>query len=147
RFSPREFPVADPASVPPRQFLGDRKAKLQTVQALHVSSEHHSLLEVHSVIFANRLRLQVPPHSRNLVDGQENVIQKLKRRPNCISLGFFALKICPKFTFPKVLFGMSKFVRLRTLKTSHRNSRRPGSPILQSLLIAISRLEAPGPKT
>jgi len=49
-------------------------------------------------------------------------LQKLNFAPNCISRGFFALKMRPKFAVPKIRFGRSKFVVLSALKTSHRSS-------------------------
>ena len=67
--------------------------------------------------------------------------------PNCISRGFFALKIRPKFGLPKILLGKSKFARFSKLKISQRNSSSDVPTSLHVLASAKSMLANPGPTT
>ena len=73
--------------------------------------------------------------------------QNAIRRPNCISRGFFALKMRPKFGVPNVRFGMSKFARLNRLKISQRNSSCEEPAMAHVFAMARSTLANPGPIT
>src|SRR5262245_30211080 len=67
--------------------------------------------------------------------------------PNCMIRGFTLIAVI----FPNVLgletslAGLAKFVQLKTLKTSQRNSMVALSPRQMSLMRAMSRLRWPGP--
>src|SRR3954453_419039 len=73
--------------------------------------------------------------------------QNVRRTPNCISRGLFALKMRPKLALPTMRFGKSKFARFSRLNTSHRNSSCDEPRNVQVLASAKSTLAKPGPMT
>jgi hypothetical protein len=73
--------------------------------------------------------------------------QNARRAPNCISRGFFALKMRPKLGVPKIRLGRSKFARLNRLKTSQRNSNSVAGPSAHVFANAKSTFAKPGPTT